>query len=55
MPATRDELRAACLRGAAEPQIVLRLGWAPISAEPLPPTGRSPVDETIEELARPWR
>lgn len=55
VPATRDELRAACLRGAAEPQIVLRVGWAPISAEPLPPTGRRPVDETIEELARPWR
>ena len=53
--ATRDELRARCLRAAAEPQIVLRLGWAPISAEPVPPTGRRPVDETIEELARPWR
>lgn len=52
--ATRDELRDTCLRRAAEPQIVVRVGWAPISAEPLPATGRRPVDETIEEFARPW-
>lgn len=54
VPATRDELRQICLRGAAEPQIVLRIGWAPIAADPLPPTGRRPVDETIEDLAGPW-
>jgi hypothetical protein len=54
VPATRDELREACLRGAAEPQIVLRVGWAPIAAEPLPQTGRRPVDETIEDLTGPW-
>lgn len=51
---TRDELRARILRGAAWPQLVLRVGWAPISAEPLPPTGRRPVDETIEDLVHPW-
>jgi hypothetical protein len=53
VPATRAELREACLRGAAEPQIALRVGWAPIAAEPLPATGRRPVDETIEEPAQP--
>lgn len=52
VPATRDELRRSCLQ-AGEPQIVLRLGWAPVSAEPLHPTGRRPVDETIRELAQP--
>lgn len=49
---TREELRTSCLQ-AGEPQILLRLGWAPVSAEPLAATGRRPVDETIAELARP--
>jgi len=55
VPATREELRTSCLQASAEPQIVLRLGWAPMSAEPLPATRRRPVEETIEELAAPWR
>jgi hypothetical protein len=52
--ATRQELRRTCLQ-AGEPQILLRLGWAPVSAEPLLATGRRPVDDTIQELAEPWR
>jgi nitroreductase len=47
--ATRKDLRAACLGGTGEPQVLLRLGWAPLSAEPVPPTGRRPVDDTIDE------
>lgn len=50
--ATREELRTSCLE-AGEPQILVRLGWAPVSAEPLSATGRRPVDETIRQLARP--
>ena len=55
LPDTRAELRVTCLGGELEPQIVLRVGWAPMSAAPLPSTGRRPVDETIDELDRPWR
>jgi nitroreductase len=54
LPDTRAELRAAGLGDELEPQLVLRLGWAPMSATPLPATGRRPVDETIDELDRPW-
>jgi hypothetical protein len=52
---TRAELRSLCLEGALEPQIVLRVGWAPMSAAPLPATGRRAVDDTIDDLARPWQ
>lgn len=51
---TRAELRSLCLEGDLEPQIVLRLGWAPVSAAPLPATGRRAVDDTIDGLAQPW-
>jgi hypothetical protein len=50
VPLTRAGLRTACLGGQGEPQVLLRLGWAPPSAPPLPATGRRPVDETIEDL-----
>ena len=34
--ATRDLIREEILDGTAEPQLVLRVGWAPVSAGPLP-------------------
>ena len=52
--ATRTQLRTALLGGSAEPQVLLRLGWAPMSATPVPPTGRRPVTDTIEDLDVPW-
>jgi hypothetical protein len=52
--ATRADLRATCLGGNGEPQLLLRLGWSPISATPVPATGRRPVDETIDGMAAPW-
>jgi nitroreductase len=52
--ATRAGLRSAVLGEASEPQILLRLGWAPISATPVPRTGRRPVDDTIDAMDRPW-
>jgi hypothetical protein len=55
VPATRAELRESCLGGEGEPQLVLRVGWAPVSAAMLPATGRRPVDETIDDLEQPWR
>jgi nitroreductase len=36
------------LGGYGQPQIVLRVGW-PVPGEPLPPTGRRPVDEVIDQ------
>ncbi|GAA4753889.1 NAD(P)H nitroreductase [Modestobacter marinus] len=54
VPATRAELRAELLGGAGEPQLLVRLGWPAISAEPVPRTGRRPVDDTIRPLDAPW-
>ena len=51
---TRAVLRKQHLDDDAEPQLLLRLGWAPVSAVPVPITGRRPVDETIDELDQPW-
>ena len=38
---------------AAAPQILLRLGWAPMSATPVPPTGRRPLADTVDDLDEP--
>jgi hypothetical protein len=46
--------RRTLLADWGEPQLLLRLGWASISAEPVPRTGRRPLDETIVPLAAPW-
>lgn len=54
VPATRAELRQSCLDGDGEPQVLLRLGWAPVSADPVPRTGRLPVDDTIDTMDAPW-
>ncbi|MGY1753391.1 Acg family FMN-binding oxidoreductase [Blastococcus sp. SYSU D01042] len=54
VPATRARLAADCLPSGRSPQVLLRLGWAPISATPVPPTGRRPVDDTIDRLDAPW-
>jgi hypothetical protein len=48
--ATRAQLRTAVLSDAAEPQVLLRLGWAPMSATPVPATGRRSVADTLERL-----
>ncbi|TDV42555.1 Acg family FMN-binding oxidoreductase [Actinophytocola oryzae] len=46
--AARDTVRDSVLGGTAEPQLVIRLGWAPISADPLSATPRRAVDDIIE-------
>jgi hypothetical protein len=48
VPGIRAQLRARLRDDCAQPQLLLRLGWAPVSASPVPPTGRRPVDETID-------
>lgn len=47
VPATRAALRDL-LPGAGEPQVLVRLGWAPMSAGPVPATGRRPPADTID-------
>ncbi|MEO6084003.1 MAG: NAD(P)H nitroreductase [Umezawaea sp.] len=44
---TRDALREDVLDGIAFPQIVLRIGWAPVGGEPLPATPRRPAAEVL--------
>ena len=52
--ATRADLKVSLLDDAAEPQVLLRLGWAPISATPVPQTGRRPLADTIDAIDLPW-
>jgi hypothetical protein len=51
---TRAQLCVSLLDGAAEPQVLLRLGWAPMSSIPVPQTGRRPVTDTIDAMDLPW-
>ncbi|NYJ08374.1 Acg family FMN-binding oxidoreductase [Petropleomorpha daqingensis] len=44
---TRARLAADLLPEGRSPQVLLRLGWAPVGAAPLPRTGRRRVEETI--------
>ncbi|QUQ64064.1 Acg family FMN-binding oxidoreductase [Kutzneria sp. CA-103260] len=43
--ATRDLVRDRVLDGFGVPQIVLRVGWAPVNTAPLPATPRRPIDD----------
>jgi hypothetical protein len=52
--ATRAELGVSLLRGETEPHILLRLGWAPMSAILVPQTGRRPLPDTIDAMDLPW-
>jgi hypothetical protein len=47
---TRDRVRDGVLDGQLSPQVLLRVGWAPLGADPLPRTPRRPVAEVIEGL-----
>lgn len=44
---TRAVLRDDVLDGVAFPQMVLRVGWAPVGSDPLPATLRRPLDEVL--------
>lgn len=41
----RKALRASVFDGDEYPQMLLRVGWAPVNADPLPATPRRPIDE----------
>ncbi|GAB1516744.1 Acg family FMN-binding oxidoreductase [Actinophytocola sp. KF-1] len=44
---SRRHIRDTVLDGSAEPQLVIRLGWAPTTAAPLPATPRRDIEEVI--------
>lgn len=50
LPETRDMVRQNVLGGDSFPQMLLRIGWAPINADPLPATPRRPMAEMVESL-----
>lgn len=47
---TRAAIQAEVFGGIEYPQMMLRVGWAPIGADPLPSTPRRPLDEVVSSL-----
>jgi nitroreductase len=52
---TRAAVREQVLDGAAHPQLVLRVGWAPTSAPPVPHSPVRPTDDTVDYLPGTYR
>ncbi|GAB3026369.1 Acg family FMN-binding oxidoreductase [Mycobacterium bourgelatii] len=48
---TREAVRAEVFGDSSYPQMLLRVGWAPINADPLPATPRRPLAEIVEWLS----
>lgn len=47
---TRAALRSEVFGDEAHPQMMLRVGWAPVGADPLPATPRRPIEDVIQTL-----
>jgi nitroreductase len=47
---TRDAVQTYVFRGSGFAQMLLRIGWAPANADPLPATPRLPLGEVVEWL-----
>lgn len=47
---TRRTVRALALDGNGYPQMLLRIGWAPLNADPLPATPRRPLADMVQRL-----
>jgi hypothetical protein len=45
---TRDMVRSEVFGTSGYPQVLLRVGWAPINADPLPPTPRRELSQVVE-------
>lgn len=45
---TRDQLRCDVFGASGYPQMLLRVGWAPINADPLPPTPRRELADIVD-------
>lgn len=50
-PETREAVRSEIFGDSDYPQMLLRVGWAPINADPLPPTPRRELSEFVEWTA----
>ncbi len=50
MEGTRELVRSTVLDGDGFPQMLLRIGWAPLNADPLPATPRRPLSEVVQRL-----
>jgi hypothetical protein len=48
---TRDAVRADVFGACGYPQMLLRVGWAPINADPLPPTPRRGLSHVVDNPA----
>ncbi|WP_158888133.1 Acg family FMN-binding oxidoreductase [Amycolatopsis anabasis] len=48
---TRHQVRDQVLDGGSCPQMVFRIGWAAVNADPLPATPRRPLDDVVSHLA----
>jgi nitroreductase len=47
---TREAIRSDVFGGSDYPQMMFRLGWAPVGADPLPPAPRRPISEVISTV-----
>ncbi|HNM84201.1 MAG TPA: nitroreductase family protein [Mycobacterium sp.] len=47
---TREIVRSLALDGDGFPQMLLRIGWAPLNADPLPATPRRPLADVVQRL-----
>jgi hypothetical protein len=47
---TREAIRSDVFGDDRFPQMLLRVGWAPINVDPLPATPRRPIDEVVLRL-----
>jgi nitroreductase len=50
---TREVLRDRVLDGRAAPQLVLRIGWAPLANPPIPASPRRPVEDVLDRFPAP--
>ncbi|MGH3970380.1 MAG: Acg family FMN-binding oxidoreductase, partial [Mycobacterium sp.] len=48
IPQTRDAVRSDVFGSDGYPQMLLRVGWAPVDADPLPPTPRRKLSRIVE-------
>ncbi|MBV9088776.1 MAG: nitroreductase family protein [Mycobacteriaceae bacterium] len=46
----RKTVRATVLADEGYPQMLVRVGWAPVNADPLPATPRRPLEDVVEQL-----
>lgn len=53
IPKTRDAVRFDVFGTDGYPQMLLRMGWAPVNADPLPPTPRRALTRVVEWSSEP--